>query len=329
MPDQKVIELFDSQSGGTTVSGDGSISRDVELKWLVSQLKGYYEAEQKGLTLAPLYFSGHRRTRLESRSIGHGWYEITAAYGDASLNPNSLDNPLGNGFPDKPAAQSIAFDTTGATEHVTQSWSDSEDPNAFRTVYDSEGIPASPPNFGGAVNVSGDDVRGVDITVPSFSWTETWLMPANALFYKPPPTIKNVGGEKQKVESLSYVEWLYRLTGTVNKHSFRSFDEGEVLFLGARCEFNRGATMAALTMSFAARRTRKDFAVGTIKVANKNGWDFLWIIYESSADSTAVVKRPQYAYVERVYEYVDFAPLNIGGEGWPAAYLPDQWFEKE
>lgn len=327
----QTIELFDSQSGGTTTSSDGSISREVELKWLVSQIKGYYEAEQRGLTLAPLFHSGHRRTRLDARGLGHGWYEITAAYGDGSINVNSLDNPQGNGFHDVPQPQSVAFDTTGATEHITQSWSDSLDPNAYRVVYAASIAAATnAPDFKGAVNVSGDSVQGVDITVPAFNWTETWLMPANALFYKPPDAKeKDNDGNVVSTEQFSYVEHLYRLTGCVNKTKFRTFQDGEVLFLGARCEFNRGMTMASITLSFSARKTREKFAVGAIEVQVKKGWSFLWIIYESSADTSVVVKRPKYVYVEQVYPEREFSPLNIGSVGWPTAYLPDLYFEKE
>ena len=335
--DPQTIELFDSQSGGTTTSSDGSISREVELKWLVSQMKGYYEAEQKGLSLAPLFYSGHRRTRLDARGLGHGWYEITAAYGDGSINVNSLDNPQGNGFHDVPQHQSVAFDTTGATEHITQSWSDSLDPNSARVVYgsqldpqtDNNGLAFQPPDFKGALNVSGDSVQGVDITVPAFNWTETWLMPAGALFYKPPNVKgKDNDGNVVATEQYSYVEYLYQLTGCVNKTPFRTFTGGEVLFLGARCEFNRGMTMASITLSFSARKERTKFAVGDVVVARKKGWGFLWIVYESSADTSRVIKKPKYVYVEQVYQEKDFAPLNIGAASWPAAYLPDLYFEK-
>ena len=51
--------------------------------------------------------------------------------------------------------------------------------------------------------------------------------------------------------------------------------------------------------------------VGPFSGINKDGWDYLWFLYDETEDSTAkrVIKRPVAAYVELVYERKSFATL--------------------
>ena len=70
------------------------------------------------------------------------------------------------------------------------------------------------PDFQGAIGVTQDAVKGVDITVPIYQFTETHYLPAAAV-------------------TNSYKGALFSLTGKVNSGGFRGFAAGEVLFLGA------------------------------------------------------------------------------------------------
>jgi hypothetical protein len=53
--------------------------------------------------------------------------------------------------------------------------------------------------------------------------------------------------------------------------------------------------------------------VGDLTVANKKGWDYLWVRYADkvSDDKKNVIKSPIAAYVEQVYPSGDFGGLSI------------------
>lgn len=301
------IERFDSGTGSVTTGSDGLIAREVEIKWLFQAQLGYDQAEDTARAEAPLYYSGHKRTRLDVANLGSGWYEATAGYGNAGINLYE-----GTGITHGTGANAVvfapgvlSFDTTGGTEHITQAWTDSANPSAYVDGYATEG---TAPDMKGAINANADSVQGVDITVPSFQFTETWLCPAAYLLSGTNPAIKTI----------------YSMTGKVNSTKFRIFDIGEVLFLGCRMDTSRSQTMVAVTFSFAARLNRLDFEVGGIPHIYKYGWDYMWVEYETVSSSDVAVRKPRYVYVARVYEHADFTNAITGlgiGSDWPQVWL--------
>ncbi|QNN24030.1 hypothetical protein HED60_17720 [Planctomycetales bacterium ZRK34] len=104
-----------------------------------------------------------------------------------------------------PAEPSFSFDTSGGTQHITQS---------LGTVgmYPAPG--GNAPNFGGAIGVTQDSVEGVDITIPVYTFSETHYLSAG--------TVTN-----------AYKGTLFNLTGKVNSGGFKGLAAGECLFLGA------------------------------------------------------------------------------------------------
>lgn len=329
-----VIELGESGAGSVQTSQDGLMSREVELKWLASGLLSYQDAEAKAATLAPLYYSSHRRSRLDVRPIGNTWWELSAGYLNAAIDPLFVDDAslqsAAGGMVEMPSAvlyaSTLSFDTTGETEHVTQAWP-GDDGAPIETKY-----PSDAPAMYGAVSVDGNSVNGVDIATRALSFNETWTVAASELLAKPAPLKKKVdvpgGGQVlQDVEQFSLLQWFHKLTGTVNKVKFREFDPGEVLFLGARGEMSRGQTMIPITLVFSARKNREEFMVGDVSVANKKGWDHMWISYEPQAAGAAVTMKAKYVYVDQVYEYADWTPMMIGTT-WSKFYLEKSGFRQ-
>jgi hypothetical protein len=297
------IERVDSGAGTVTVGSDGMMAREVELKFLVHSLGGFAAAEAKGRTLAALIYDGHRRSSLQCRPVSGGWYEISASYANSSID--SFERQIGilNDDDQRMIPVSVDVDTTGGTEHITQAWSDSPDPTGYVASY-----PEGAPDSHGAVNVSGDRVNGIDITVPAFQFTETWLVPAEYLLSGP------FGG------GTPYAKQLSDMAGTVNDDAFRVFEKGEVLFLGARFTVVSNQTMVPVTYSFSVRKTRRDFFVGSVPVAIKYGWDYLWIEYASETDAGSLVQKPLHVYVDRVYERKVFTGLKLS-RSWDQFYL--------
>ena len=187
--------------------------------------------------------------------------------------------------PTEVGESSFSFDTSGGTQHVTQSLATSH-------RYGAPGTTA--PDFGGAVGVTHDNVEGVDITVPVYSFSETHYLDA-------------------AVVTPAYKGTLFNLTGKVNNASFKGLAAGECLFLGASGS-KRGADDWEITYRFAGSPNRTGLVVGPISGISKKGWEYMWVRYADSEDAAAkaIVKKPVAVYIERVYEEGNFAALGIG-----------------
>ena len=181
---------------------------------------------------------------------------------------------------------SFSFDTGGGSQHITQS---------IQTV---QSVPAPPafsaPNYKGAIGATADGVDGVDIVVPVYQFTETHVFASSA-----------VDG--------AYKATLFALTGRTNDDTFRGFEAGEVLFLGAGGG-KRGNENWEIQFRFAASPNATGLAIGDITGINKKGWEYLWVRYKDEVDGTAnaLVKTPQAVYVEKVYYDGDLSLLGIG-----------------
>ena len=203
-------------------------------------------------------------------------------YGDASLvlwreaieiEPRSEDlweAVVYYGAINLPADESsYTFDTGGGTQHITQS---------IQTV---QSVPAPPnfsaPNHKGAIGVTPDSVEGVDVVVPVYQFSETYVFASSA-----------VDG--------AYKAALFYLTGRVNDDTFRDFAAGEVLFLGAGGS-KRGDGLWEIQFRFAASPNATGLVIGDITGVNKKGWEYLWVRYKDEVDGTAkgIVKTPEAA----------------------------------
>ena len=235
-----------------------------------STAAAYGDLVRRSLTLDPIYVD---TTRPDSCL-----WEVHVSYGP----PDDVSQP------DEPQ---ISFDTTGGTQHITQSkltrikqaGSNPDDPG----IIDNEGA-IGVSDSGGTLTV-----EGVDITVPVYSWTETRVMP------------------NDKVNQSA----IYSLTGTTNNAPWRTYARGEVLFLGATGQ-RKDKGRWEVTYKFAASPNKTNILIpGTsITVSDKRGWEYLWVRYvdSPSKDKKALSKKAICAYVEQVYEEGAFGTLNIG-----------------
>src|SRR6056297_3666917 len=99
----------------------------------------------------------------------------------------------------------FSFDTTGGTQHITQSLS---------TISRTAPAGKTAPDFKGAIGVTHDAVEGVDITVPVYAFSETHYLAVATV-------------------TAAYKLQIFQLTGTVNDAAFKGLAAGECLFLGA------------------------------------------------------------------------------------------------
>jgi len=175
----------------------------------------------------------------------------------------------------------VTFDTTGGTEHRTQSVGETR-------IYG-----ADAPDNHGAIGLTDDGVEGVDVPAPALSWTEQHIFPKSAI-------------------SWAYVQTLRALTGTINAAPFRGQPAGEVRFLGVTGQPQ--GEKYVLTFKFESSENDDDLAVDDITGIQKLGWEYLWVRYQTKKDedAKALTKKPIGVYVSEVSYYGDFSRLGIG-----------------
>jgi hypothetical protein len=194
-------------------------------------------------------------------------------------------------------ANLFTFEIGGASQTITQS---------LQTFNRYAPAGQTAPNFNGAIGVDQDKIKGVEIQTPTFEWEETYHF--NPAF----------------ITQDYYVRLANLKTTPMNQASFRGFAASEVLFQGARGS-QKGIEDTEITFKFSRQATRENFVIGranpdgtpmagSILVALKNGWDYMWILYQPTMDTvtSVMVQRPVAVYIEQVYLTGDFTVLGIG-----------------
>lgn len=179
---------------------------------------------------------------------------------------------------------SADIDFTGGTEHILTSLS---------TV---ASYPVgTAPNFKQFIGVEPDEVKGTDIPSHTGRLTIEFTHPAG--FF-----------------SMSYAKYLGDLVNYVNSGNFLNWIRGEVRFLGPRGHISSDGQTTMVYM-FEISKTKFNFTVGDITVAEKEGWDASWVLSEKTTNTvsgtTYPVTTPKFVYVERVSPRIDF-PTAFG-----------------
>jgi hypothetical protein len=174
---------------------------------------------------------------------------------------------------------SFGFDTSGGTTHITQS-------------FGTKKYGSNAPDFKGAIGVRDKEVEGVDIIMPSLKFTETWQIPFGGV-------------------TVAYIKTLAGITGRVNDSPWRTYDAGEVLFMGAS---GQSQTDGYVPVQFTFEASQNaTLSIAGIDNIQKNGWEYLWTYYKDTGDTDAklLLKKPNYVYVETVYQPADFGLIGI------------------
>jgi hypothetical protein len=291
-----VYEMLDSMSGSVSNDFEAGETREVRRSYVIGQCESFNDVVNKIEPYVPEYVQNDgtgiywRRAKLDIAGIGNKYFQATATY--STLLPKGSGGGGGGGGPGPSdtdvAPGSIAWDTTGHTEHITEA--------RFQQRY-----PETAPNFGDALNVSGDTVNGLDVVRPCLRYSETWIFPTRVAI------------------SASFLGAVYELTGTVNLEPFRAFKAGEALFMGARATWQGDLPYVAVTFDFEARPNVDDFSV---KVADnpqpiqiqKAGWEYVWYLYETKENNNRLVQQVAAFYVAKLYEGRLWRRLLIGGQ---------------
>lgn len=172
------------------------------------------------------------------------------------------------------------FNTMGGTLHIKAS--------RFATVraYDATGVIAAD-NKQIIGDRGGGEVDGTDIIIPALKMTYTYTNPLGAV-------------------TEAYVRTLATITGATNNATFRGYNEGELLFLGARGSDGR-QTEARVGYEFAASQNVAGMTIGDIAGIAKKGWEYLWLKWEDDEAAGEGIQKPKRVYIEQIYEKIDFS----------------------
>lgn len=218
---------------------------------------------------------------LHVEPVGDNLWEGKARYSKSEFQPPSTGDA------------SFSFDTTGGTQHITQS---------RQTIQKYAPTGKTAPDFGGAIGVTHDSVEGVDINIPAFAFNVTRYVAPAAM-------------------TSTYIASLYALTGKTNSAAWTvnvdgvtlTFAAGEALFQGVSGSKRKSEQDWELNFRFAASPNATNLTIGSITGIAKKGWEYLWVRYADAEDTSAkaIMKKPIAVYIEKVYDEGTFSSLGV------------------
>lgn len=267
-----MVQIYEGDPSRESLFGGDSPS--VDWNWVVLDTRDDLLVKRLVAATTPPAYDGLFLQTIAAKEIAPEAWECRAHYG--VIKPGSSDT------------YKFSFDTTGGTQHITQS---------LETVirYGRDGV-GKATDHKGAIGVTDHDVAGCDIVVPKFAWQETWQLPLIT-------------------HGWLYSQALKLLTGKTNAANFRGFPIGQVLFYGARgSASSKDPDLIEITFNFGQSDDMDAQTIGEIQNVIKNGWQYLWVHYMEAHDETAksIARRADGVYIERVYKPDDFSLLGIG-----------------
>jgi len=182
-----------------------------------------------------------------------------------------------------PANVNFSFDTTGGTSHISQSFA--------TRAYATPGA-GSIPTFNGSIGVTRDGVDGVDLVIPTLKFSEEHKFDASII-------------------TDAWVANIAAATGTVNSLPWRAFAGQQVLFHGVSGNSEPDGYVN-VTFNFEVGVNATGLSVAGA-IVDKYAWDYLWVYSTEQLDSVnnRIYMKPQFVYVETVYNQTDFNQLGI------------------
>jgi hypothetical protein len=183
----------------------------------------------------------------------------------------------------------LSFDISGQNQRITCS-------RQTINKYKSPATGVVQRDFKGAINVSQDGtIDGTEILIPAVSYTA-----------------KQIYGPGQITRA--FVRNLASIVGSVNDGIYQGYQPGELL-LTSVTGVPRSDLAYDLTFKFGVSLNEDSLTVGDITGIQKDGWDYLWVYYESKsygADGVTVFNKvPINAFVERVYRRNNYSTLGL------------------
>jgi len=204
-------------------------------------------------------------------------YELTLTYGKPSPSENvkeqssSVEESLDDG------GIVWSFQVGGGTNHVTTG------------IYVTS-IGTVPVGAQGVIGASKDGVAGVDL-------------PDNKLVFS---LRKRYASAPAGIATT-----IADIVGKVNSGTFKGLAAGEVLCTGATASDFDADGPVDISYSFAVSKNQTGLSVPGLGTVNKEGWQYLDVIYKEREDTGSLVHTPSGAQVLTVFDSVSFSALGL------------------
>lgn len=236
-------------------------THDVALNLLQSTAPTTFDLFGTGLVLIP-------RSTYDVEEAGNGIWTGIAQYNYTDVQTSDME---------------YTFETAGGSQHIVRSLATREYARSGETAPPSHGL----------IGNTGQSIEGVDISVPTFQWSETY--PVNPSFF-----------------TQEYKLTCYDLTSRVNQNTFRGFPAGSVLFLGANAVVRGYDKVSYLTLRFAAQENVSGITLDGIAIDHKDGWEYMTVRTKMIAEENALNQKIAGVYIHRTFELGDFSQLLVG-----------------
>lgn len=207
--------------------------------------------------------------------------------GGASGNTDPPPSPSSGSPSSSDVLSGISVSIATESQHVYKS---------IRTISQTGLGGAAPADFKGLIGVTADGkVEGADAMFPVATLQVKKTIPTLTAGY--------------------FLDLLY-CAGKTNAAQWWIFGQEEGLFVGASGQ-SKPSGEFEINYEFKYSKTKNNIVIredgGGITVPVKRGWHYLWVAYRQEKDAAvnAIIERPIAAYVERIYETVNFNWLAI------------------
>jgi hypothetical protein len=262
---------------------------------------------------APFYWFGLHRQRTAVTPLGGDLYRVVLDYG---FNETGLAAQDGN-MPDPTQTPGAGTGPGGGSPSTTPSGPPDENaaittnvnveiggrpPKVFssqETVFSESRGGTAAPDQHGAINVQPDGkVEGVDIPDP--------------------PSIITLDFTADYV-TWKYIKALAGLVWKTNDDTFYSFEEDQLVFLGASlrtAEDGRVAVTLRFGLDAGVTLEADSITTGLPYTTDRTvpGFHYYWVLYETQYDAASKrsTEIPAALYIERLLKQTDFAALGVG-----------------
>lgn len=232
----------------------------------------------------PVLIGSLRRGVPSFNTVRPGVWKVSIDWGPISGDTQRIQ-PETTDFFTSGSIRAVDVTLTQAIEHIGS--------------YGNSG-PVSTP-FAGAINVDDQGVaQGVSIATGMQQFEERGYKPAAEV-------------------DAAWVRLVGRNAFKVNSDVFRTFQPGELLYMGSTWSYRADKDDYEVVSTFAIAENQGEFTINedggageTISVPEKQGHDLLWVQYRDIPDESGrIVKVPDVAHVERVYRRVNLNSLGL------------------
>ena len=269
----KVEQSFDAHTNSINRYGKYT---SVEIPYIVFEVSSEEEALTAALAEAPQEYQGLPLDSLEIDTRENDTtFKINATYKAETQSSENDD--------DDDDSSTVSFDCGGGSKHLTHSLKQTK---SFGTK-----------DAGGAIGWNGKsgsemEIAGVDVPTAQLRETYTRTMKLSRI-------------------STSFKRNVAALVGKVNSGSFKGWSAGEVMFLGMSYSCPaKSSTKVTVTFNFAIQPNESGTNVGG-KSVSKKGFEYVWALSKTSAESGVSKAEVEAIYVDQVCEYASFSALGL------------------